>query len=158
MSSVTQAKAVVEAISNICVIVVAGILIWTVTLRPVPAVAGANNQLQVVDETIAAEFVGNRIGSAKLTLVEFADFECPFCARHATNTFPRLKGELIDRGRVEFDTAKRYELFDEAMSRIDAEAGFVPLVYRHVTWAMRKNIKARLRPNDILDLRFVNID
>jgi peptide/nickel transport system substrate-binding protein len=65
---------------------------------------------------------------------------------------------LIDRGREEFDTAKREALFTEAMAAVDADAGFIPLVVRHVTWAMRKNVKAILRPNDILDLRFVNIE
>jgi len=44
------------------------------------------------------------------------------------------------------------------MALVDADAAFVSLVHRHVTWAMRKNVKARLRPNDIADLRFVNID
>ena len=66
--------------------------------------------------------------------------------------------EAIDRGRLEFDPAKRAVLFTEAMAAIDAEAGFVPLVYRKVTWAMRKPVKAVLRPNDVLDLRLVNID
>jgi len=66
--------------------------------------------------------------------------------------------ELIDKARMEFDTGKRYALFNEAMSIMDAEAAFIPLIYRHVTWAMRKNVKAKVRPNDILDLRFVNID
>jgi len=66
--------------------------------------------------------------------------------------------ELLDKGRVEFDTAKRYAIFNEAMSLMDADAAFIPLIYRHVTWAMRKNVKAKLRPNDVLDLRFVNID
>ena len=66
--------------------------------------------------------------------------------------------ELIDQGRIEFDTAKRYALFNEAMTLVDADVGFIPLVHRHVTWAMRKNVKARLRPNDVLDLRFVNIE
>jgi peptide/nickel transport system substrate-binding protein len=66
--------------------------------------------------------------------------------------------ELIDRGRVEFDMAKRNALFTEAMAAMDAEAAFVPLIHRHVTWAMRKGVKALLRPNDILDLRLVNID
>ena len=65
---------------------------------------------------------------------------------------------LLDKGRVEFDTAKRYAIFNEAMTLVDEDAAFVPLVHRHVTWAMRKNVKARLRPNDILDLRFVNIE
>ena len=66
--------------------------------------------------------------------------------------------ELIDKGRIEFDSAKRRTLFTEAMSAIDAEAGFIPLISRNVTWAMRKNVGAVLRPNDNLDLRFVNID
>jgi peptide/nickel transport system substrate-binding protein len=66
--------------------------------------------------------------------------------------------ELLDKARVEFDTPKRIALFNEAMTVIDQDVGFVPLVHRHVTWAMRKNVKARLRPNDNLDLRFVNVD
>ena len=66
--------------------------------------------------------------------------------------------ELIDRARAEFDAPKRYALFTEAMATMEAEAAFVPLVVRHVTWAMRKNVKAILRPNDVLDLRFVNVE
>jgi len=63
----------------------------------------------------------------------------------------------IDRLRVEFDPAKRHELAVETMSLIDADAAFIPLIYRNVTWAMRGNVKARLMPNDIVDLRFVDL-
>jgi peptide/nickel transport system substrate-binding protein len=66
--------------------------------------------------------------------------------------------ELIERGRVEFDLGKRHQLFTEAMSVMDAEAAFVPLMVRNITWAMRRSVKAVLRPNDIVDLRFVNLD
>ncbi len=65
---------------------------------------------------------------------------------------------IVDQGRVEFDGAKRKALFTEAMALIDADAGFIPLVSRNVTWAMRKNVKAVLRPSDNLDLRFVNVE
>ena len=44
------------------------------------------------------------------------------------------------------------------MAAVDEDAGFIPILYRHITWAMRKNVKAIVRPNDILDLRFVNLD
>ena len=64
----------------------------------------------------------------------------------------------IDKGRVEFDTAKRHAHFTEAMAAVDEDAGFIPILYRNITWAMRKNVKAIVRPNDILDLRFVNVD
>jgi peptide/nickel transport system substrate-binding protein len=66
--------------------------------------------------------------------------------------------QAIDRGRLEFDHGKRQTLFTEAMLAIDADAGFIPLIYRKVTWAMRKNVRVGPRPNDVLDLRFVNID
>lgn len=65
---------------------------------------------------------------------------------------------LIDQARVEFDHAKRTALLTDAMATIDAEAGFVPLVYRNVTWAMRKPVRAVVRPNDVLDLRMVSVE
>jgi peptide/nickel transport system substrate-binding protein len=64
----------------------------------------------------------------------------------------------IDKGRVEFDCAKRAAFFTEAMQLIADDAGFVPLIYRKNTWAMRKGVKAVMRPNDILDLRMVTIE
>lgn len=38
--------------------------------------------------------------NAKVTLVEFSDFECPFCIRHFNQTYPDLKKEYIDTGKV----------------------------------------------------------
>ena len=64
----------------------------------------------------------------------------------------------IDKGRVEFDPAKRAAYFTEAMAAVDEDAGFIPLITRKVTWAMRKQVKAVVRPNDILDLRMVVIE
>ena len=64
----------------------------------------------------------------------------------------------VDKGRVEFDPAKRAAHFTQAMVALDADAGFVPLFYRKITWAMRKNVKAVMRPNDVLDLRLVTVD
>jgi len=39
-------------------------------------------------------------GNAKVTIVEFSDFECPFCGRFYTDTLPQLKKEYIDTGKV----------------------------------------------------------
>ena len=65
---------------------------------------------------------------------------------------------LIDQGRLQFDEARRSELFSAAMQLMDDDAAFIPLIHRHVTWAMRKNVHVVLRPNDNVDLRFVTID
>lgn len=38
--------------------------------------------------------------NAKITIVEFSDFQCPFCESFFTSTFPELKKNYIDTGKV----------------------------------------------------------
>ena len=38
--------------------------------------------------------------SAPVTVVEFADYQCPFCLRFTRSTFPSLKRDYIDTGKV----------------------------------------------------------
>ena len=38
--------------------------------------------------------------NAKVTLIEWSDYECPFCKRHFTNTYPEIKKKYIDTGKV----------------------------------------------------------
>ncbi|MBI2020600.1 thioredoxin domain-containing protein [Candidatus Daviesbacteria bacterium] len=40
--------------------------------------------------------------SAKVTLIEFSDYQCPFCSRHFTQVEGQLKKEYIDSGKVKF--------------------------------------------------------
>lgn len=42
--------------------------------------------------------------TAPITIVEFGDYQCPFCKRFYADTFPRLKEDFIDKGivRVQF--------------------------------------------------------
>jgi protein-disulfide isomerase len=44
------------------------------------------------------------LGSAKapITIVEFSDFECPYCQRFHQDVLPKLKQHYIDRGLVRF--------------------------------------------------------
>ncbi len=44
--------------------------------------------------------IGNK--DAPVTILEFSDFECPFCARFVDDTFPEIKREYIDTGKVLF--------------------------------------------------------
>jgi protein-disulfide isomerase len=45
-----------------------------------------------------------REGNAKatVTIVEFSDFECPFCQRYYNDAYKQMKAEYIDTGKVNF--------------------------------------------------------
>ena len=47
-----------------------------------------------------APFLGN--AGAKLTLVEFTDYQCGFCKRHFNNVLPQIKQDYVDTGRVKY--------------------------------------------------------
>jgi protein-disulfide isomerase len=53
---------------------------------------------------------------APLTLVEFSDYQCPFCRRFFDNTLPALKKEFIDTGKL------RYVFRDFPLDRIHKQA------------------------------------
>ena len=38
--------------------------------------------------------------NAKVTMVEFSDYECPYCARYYKNTYPQIISEYVDTGKV----------------------------------------------------------
>lgn len=61
---------------------------------------------------------GVTLGSADapLTLVEFSDYQCPFCRRFHDQTFSQLKKEYIDTGKV------RYVFRDFPLDRIHPHA------------------------------------
>ena len=44
----------------------------------------------------------NSIGdpNAPVTIIEYTDYQCPFCSRHFTNTFGQIKEKYIDTGAV----------------------------------------------------------
>ena len=45
-------------------------------------------------------FLGN--ANAKVTVVEYADYQCPFCERFYTQTMPSIKTAYIDTGKIKF--------------------------------------------------------
>ena len=58
---------------------------------------------------------------APVTMVEFVDYQCPFCRRYVTETFPQLKKDYIDTGKVRY-ISRHYPLPFHPQSMIAAKA------------------------------------
>ena len=48
----------------------------------------------------SAPFKGDK--NAKLTLIEFSDYQCPFCARHFREALPLIESEYIRTGKLKY--------------------------------------------------------
>ncbi len=45
-----------------------------------------------------AYFKGDK--KAKVTIIEFSEFQCPYCGRFVTQTMPQIMEEYVDKGKV----------------------------------------------------------
>jgi protein-disulfide isomerase len=105
-----RVRAVLDSMAAISVTVAAIAVIWS-TVGPGARVGRTvqNNGLPERVENIegrrlqtSVKFVHGVSGSgAGLILIEVADFECPFCRRHATETYPQLKSD-VTAGRIAY--------------------------------------------------------
>lgn len=60
----------------------------------------ANKPLDVSIDVASAPTMGAE--DAPLTLIEFSDYQCPYCARHVDNTLPELKEKYVNTGKVKY--------------------------------------------------------
>ncbi len=66
------------------------------TPKPAPAVLSDDKFREVLKDAILVS--GNP--DAKVKVVEFTDFECPFCAKFFSDTLPQLEKEYIDTNKI----------------------------------------------------------
>jgi protein-disulfide isomerase len=59
--------------------------------------------------------------NAPVTIIEYSDFECPFCSRFFTGALPLIKSEYVDTGKVKF-IYRHFPLSFHAMAQPAAEA------------------------------------
>lgn len=89
-------------------LIVSGTLLWT---RGAPSgigkdgsaqIGGAGDPSKPVDVKVRANdhILGNK--DAKVTIVEFSDFQCPFCRSFWSNTLSQIKKDYIDTGKAQF--------------------------------------------------------
>lgn len=98
------------------VMLLAGLVfIWALLVRPAPsevveserASSRRRNPPEATRPLPVAPMPLNGISvrgseSAKVAVVQFSDFECPFCSRFALDTLPRILAAFVDTGKVQF--------------------------------------------------------
>ena len=65
-----------------------------------PAPSGGSPSVDAKDVIDDDAVKGNK--NAPVTIVEWSDFECPFCVRFYTQTFGKIEEEYINTGKVKF--------------------------------------------------------
>ncbi|WP_299880720.1 DsbA family protein [uncultured Sulfitobacter sp.] len=92
-----------------------------------PLVGAANAQSSDIDTSVVPDMV---LGSddAPVTVIEYASYTCPHCARFHESDFKQLKANYIDTGKVKFIYREvyfdRYGLWASMIARCAGEEKF----------------------------------
>lgn len=70
----------------------------TASAAPQAPVAPLTDDMWQKVQADPAGVIGNK--NAKLTIVEYTDYQCPFCSRHFQQTYPQIKKDYIDTGKA----------------------------------------------------------
>ena len=65
--------------------------------RAAPAKAAFREQdVSIGDSPVIGE------AKAKITLIEFSDYQCPYCSRHYRDVMPQIVKDYVDTGKVKY--------------------------------------------------------
>jgi len=111
-------------------------------------VAAPEPRVKTAVETKGAEFLGS--ATAPVTIVEFTDYQCPFCRQFHATTFDQIRKKFVDSGKVRFVTLD-YPLDIHANAEKAAEAAHCAGDQGQF-WRMRDVLSvnaAKLAPEDL---------
>lgn len=95
-------KTTVDTMSSVAVMLAAGVVIWKMGFAPAPAQPSQQAVQKVNNVRLDASDLSHITGAGDVIIIEFTDFQCPFCGRHARDTLPTLRKALIDSGKARY--------------------------------------------------------
>ena len=127
---------------------VAAVLIILRTIGPpgAPSARAAGAAIEdVSDAQLTARITGAPVlgdRSARVAMIEFSDFECPFCKRYVDETFSRIKDEFIATGRIQY-AARHLPLEQTHPNALRAAQAAACAADQGKFWEMRDYLFAR---------------
>lgn len=88
-------------LATVAMIIASAVLIWVNVVRRGPQ--SPSKLAQVPKDPISlADAAGLGNSDARVAIIEYSDFQCPFCRTFARDTLPELKRRYADTGKVIF--------------------------------------------------------
>jgi protein-disulfide isomerase len=110
MSHQTRIRAILDVVAAVCVTLASIAVIWNIVTARSSGVAIESTQGRAAE--VVKDVAGLRLqtslrfvhgvtdATAHVAVLEVTDFECPFCRRHARESYPKIKRDFVDTGRV----------------------------------------------------------
>src|SRR5262245_24620096 len=100
MATVSRMRTALEIIATLAMIAASVTIVVNYT-RSEPT--ARSNQPAIPKEPIT---IGSQpslgVPAAKVAIIEFSDFQCPFCARYANDILPKLIETYVNTGKVRY--------------------------------------------------------
>lgn len=95
-------RTALDVVATLASVIAAGALLWMIVMRPAPAQQAGRSAPPIPTEPVSLEGAPTiGVATAPVVILEFSDFECPFCARFAEGTWPEIKAKYVDTGQVQ---------------------------------------------------------
>lgn len=102
MSRTTPTATLLDRLASLAVIAAASVVVWNGVFRSAPGAAAAETFVIPTDTVPIAEAPALGDPRADVVVIEYSDFECPFCQRFAAEIQPVLRDEFVDSGQVQW--------------------------------------------------------
>jgi protein-disulfide isomerase len=95
-------KSKIETLANVASILVALVAVWYVVARPPQVHATPPQETPLPKTPVAFDGATLRgtLSGGKAGIMVFSDFQCPFCAKFATETLPTLVDRYVSTGQA----------------------------------------------------------